>query len=248
MLETQEQDQLQGLSASEAWLRLEEEGYNELPSSDRRGFLGILLEILSEPIFLLLVACGIIYWLLGDRQEALILLGFVFFIMVITLYQDHKTESALEALRDLSSPRASVIRDGEKRKIPGREVIPGDLLVLSEGDRIPADAVLLSAINLTADESLLTGESLPVRMAGTEETELQPPGGEDLPSVYSGTLIVQGQGIAEVKATGSRTELGKIGKALQTVTPEDTPLQKETKALVNQLIWIAVGICVAVIV
>jgi Ca2+-transporting ATPase len=249
MIEPLDPNTLTGLSEAEAALRLKREGYNELPSSQRRHLIAIALEVLSEPIFLLLVACGIIYWLLGDRQEALILLGFIFFIMGITLYQDHKTESALEALRDLSSPRASVIRDGQKQRIAGREVVRGDILILSEGDRVAADAVLLSATNLTADESLLTGESVPVRkVAGASQTPLGHPGGDDLPSVYSGTLIVQGQGIAEVKATGSQTELGKIGKALQTVALEDTPLQRETKTLVSQLIWIAIAICVAVIV
>lgn len=117
------------------------------------------------------------------------------------------------------------------------------------GDRVPADAVLLSATNLTADESLLTGESIPVRkVARDRQTPMGHPGGDDLPFVYSGTLIVRGQGIAEVKATGSQTELGKIGKALQTVVPEDTPLQQETRELVGKLIWIAIAICVAVVV
>lgn len=240
---------LTGLSEAEAAARLKREGYNELPTSKRGNFVAIAIEVLREPIFLLLVACGIIYWLLGDRQEALILLGFIFFIMGITLYQDHKTETALEALRDLSSPRASVIRDGEKQRISGREVVRGDFLILAEGDRVPADAVLFSSTNLTADESLLTGESIPVRkVAGTTQTPLGHPGGDDLPFVYSGTLIVQGQGIAEVKATGSQTELGKIGKALQTVATEDTPLQQETKKLVGKLIWIAIAICLAVVV
>jgi Ca2+-transporting ATPase len=240
---------LTGLSDAEAELRLKQEGYNALPDRKRGNFFTIALEVLSEPIFLLLVACGAIYWVLGDRQEALILLGFIFFIMGITLYQDNKTEGALEALRDLSSPRASVIREGQKKRIAGREVVRGDILILSEGDRVPADAVLLTATNLTADESLLTGESIPVRkVTGERQTPLGHPGGDDLPFVYSGTLIVQGQGIAEVKAIGNQTELGKIGKALQTVVTEDTPLQRETRALVNQLIWIAIAICVAVIV
>jgi P-type Ca2+ transporter type 2C len=150
--------------------------------------------------------------------------------------------SQLDALRDLSSPRASVIRDGSKKRIAGREVVRGDLLILAEGDRVPADAILLSATNLTADESLLTGESIPVRkIAADSQTPMGHPGGDDLPFLYSGTLIVQGQGIAEVKATGNHTELGKIGKALQTVTTEDTPLQRETKELVGKLIWIAIA-------
>ena len=248
-MESLDSNTLTGLSEAEATARLKREGYNELPTSKRRNFVAIAIEVLREPIFLLLVACGVIYWLLGDLQEALILLGFIFFIMGITLYQDRKTETALDALRDLSSPRASVIRDGEKKRIAGREVVRGDLSILVEGDRVPADAILLSATNLTADESLLTGESIPVRkIAADSQTPMSHPGGDDLPFLYSGTLIVQGQGIAEVKATGNHTELGKIGKALQTVATEDTPLQRETKELVGKLIWIAIAICLAVVV
>jgi len=168
--------------------------------------------------------------------------------MGITLYQERKTERALEALRDLSSPRALVIRDGEQKRIAGREVVRGDIIVLSEGDRVPADAVLVSCVNLSVDESLLTGESVPVRKAsycGTIETVR--PGGDDLPYVYSGTLTVKGFGIAEVKATGINTEMGKIGKALQMIEPEETPLQKETGQLVRNLAIVALSLCILVI-
>lgn len=244
-----------GLSQSEVAARLQQEGYNELPSTQHRTFLAIVLEMAQEPIFLLLISCGVIYLFLGDAQEALILLGFVFFIVGINLYQEQKTERSLEALRDLSSPRALVIRDGERQRIAGREVVQGDLLVLSEGDRVPADAVLLWSTHLTVDESLLTGESVPVRKRATKSGENPKhlaatlrPGGDDLPCVYSGTLVVQGQGIAQVQATGIRTEMGKIGKALQTVEPEDTRLQKETRRIVSKLTIVAISICVAVVV
>jgi len=249
MINSPDLDNLTGLSDQEVADRLKQEGYNELPSSKHRSLIGIVFEMVQEPIFLLLVVCGVIYRLLGDVQEALILLGFVFFIMGITLYQEQKTERSLEALRDLSSPRALVIRSGERRRIAGREVVRGDLLVVAEGDRIPADAVLMWCVNLTVDESLLTGESLPVRKVGNRgEALIARPGGDDLPFVYSGTLVVQGQGIAEVQAIGMQTEMGKIGKALQTVEPEETTLQKETRKLVGKLTWIAIAICVAVVV
>ena len=176
---------------------------------------------MQDPIFLLLGGGGIIYWILGDLQEALILLGFVFFITGISLYQEGKTEHALEALRDLSSPRALVIRDGERKRIAGREVVRGDFLVLAEGDRIPADAIVLSCANLSTDESLLTGESLPVRKVVAEgKVTMARPGGDELPFVYAGTLVVQGQGMVEVQAIGAQTEMGKIGKALQSMKPE----------------------------
>ena len=238
-----------GLTEQEAAARLRQEGYNELPSSKQRGIFAIAAGVMREPMFLLLVACGAIYFVLGDVREALMLLGFVFVVIGITLYQERKTERALEALRDLSSPRALVIRGGRQMRIPGREVVRGDCVVLNEGDRVPADAAVLSCLNLSVDESLLTGESVPVRKTGCVEVPpLARPGGEDLPFVYSGTLVVKGQGIATVLATGSGTEIGKIGKALQSVELEKTPLQTETATIVRNLAFVGALLCAFVIV
>ena len=238
-----------GLSEQEAAARLNAEGYNELPSAQQRTLPAIALEVLREPMFLLLVAAGMIYLVLGDGGEALMLLGFVFVVMGITLYQERKTERALEALRDLSSPRALVIRDGVPKRMAGREVARGDVLVLTEGDRVPADAVLLSCHDLLVDESLLTGESMPVRkVAWDGVSPMGRPGGDDLPCVYSGTLLVQGQGLAQVQATGIRTEIGKIGKALLTVESEETILQRETRVLVRKLAVVGVSLCAAVVI
>jgi len=238
-----------GLSEQNAIARLKDDGYNELPSAQSRNLLSIAWNTVQDPIFLLLVGGGIIYWILGDLQEALILLGFVFFITGISLYQEGKTEHALEALRDLSSPRALVIRDGERKRIAGREVVRGDFIVLAEGDRVSADAIVLSCSNLSTDESLLTGESLPVRkVTAVGNVEMARPGGDELPFVYSGTLVVQGQGIAQVKAIGAQTEMGKIGKALQKIKPETTPLQQEMNRLVSRLFGIALSLCVAIVV
>ena len=240
---------LHGLTGEEASRRLREEGHNELPASKSRSVFAIAFDVVREPMFLLLVACGAIYLLLGDVREALMLITFVFVVMGITLYQERKTERALEALRDLSSPRALVIRGGEQQRIPGREVVRDDLLVLAEGDRVPADAMLLSCTNFTVDESLLTGESVPVRKATWDGTAvIGRPGGDDLPFVYSGSMVVQGQGIARVQATGLRTELGKIGKALQTVKEEETPLQRETGRLVRTLAIAGLFFCALVVV
>ncbi|MCC3456432.1 HAD-IC family P-type ATPase [Microcoleus sp. PH2017_08_TRC_O_A] len=238
-----------GLSELNAIARLKDDGYNELPSAESRNLLSIAWNTIQDPIFLLLVGGGIIYWILGDLQEALILIGFVLFITGISLYQEGKTEHALEALRDLSSPRALVIRDGERKRIAGREVVRGDFLVLAEGDRVSADAIVLSCSNLSTDESLLTGESLPVRkVTAVGNVEMARPGGDELPFVYSGTLVVQGQGIVQVKAIGAQTEMGKIGKALQKIKPETTPLQQEMNRLVSRLFGIALSLCVAIVV
>ena len=142
-----------------------------------------------------------------------------------------------------------VIRDGRQKRIAGREVVRGDMMILSEGDRVPADAILRHCINLSADESLLTGESVPVRkMASSDTPSRAGPGGDDLPFVYSGSLITRGQGIAEVLATGLASEIGKIGKSLQTLEPEKTLLQKETGRLVKTLAIVGLSLCAVVIV
>ncbi len=240
---------LTGLSEQEAATRLTREGFNELPSSKKRSIFAIAFDVVREPMFLLLVACGTIYLFLGDVREAIMLLGFVFVVVGITLYQERKTERALEALRDLSSPRALVIRDGKQHRIAGREVARGDTIVLNEGDRVPADAALLSCTNLSVDESLLTGESVSVRKTSRAEVlAMTRPGGEDLPFVYSGTLVVKGQGIATVMATGVNTEMGKIGKALQSVEIEETPLQKETAKIVRNLAFVGLFMCALVVI
>lgn len=238
-----------GLSEAEARARLAREGMNELPSQRRRGLLAVAFEVVREPMFLMLVAAGCLYLLMGEPADALMLLGFVFVVMGITIIQERRTEHALDALRDLSSPRALVIRDGVHRRIPGREVARGDILLLSEGDRVPADGLLRRGINLSVDESLLTGESVPVRKAPSATAQLlERPGGDDLPSVFSGTLVTAGQGIAEVMSTGARTELGKIGKALQQVETEPTLLQKETGRLVRTFALVGLTACALVVV
>ena len=238
-----------GLSEKEAAAQLALDGFNELPSSRKRGILAIAWNVVREPMFLLLVACGIIYLISGDIQEAAMLLFFVFAVMGIALYQERKTERALEALRDLSSPRALVIRDSKEKRIAGRDVAMNDIIVLNEGDRVPADAEILSSSNLLVDESLLTGESAPVRKSPAKgKTEYMRPGGEDTPFVYSSTLVVQGRGVARVRATGINTEIGVIGKSMLALEPEATGLQKETRRVVRQLAAMGLLLCILLVV
>jgi P-type Ca2+ transporter type 2C len=241
---------LKGLTDEQVYQRLQADGYNELPSSQKRGILKIALEVFKEPMFLLLVACGAVYLIMGNKGEAMMLLGFVFVVMGITIYQEGKTEKAIEALRDLSSPRALVIREGIQKRIAGREVVKGDIIILREGDRIPADAVLLWGLNLSADESLLTGESVPVRKTPADNIDpaLRKPGGDDLPFLFSGCLVVQGQAIAEVVETGPNTEIGKIGKVLHNIKEEPTLLQKETGKVVKNFFIIAMVLCLIVVI
>ncbi|ADE11577.1 cation-translocating P-type ATPase [Sideroxydans lithotrophicus] len=222
-----------GLSHEAASARLAAEGANELGTDQRRTLPTIAGEVAREPMFLLLLGAGAIYLAMGDAHEALILLGFVVIIMAVTILQERRTEKALEALRDLSSPRALVIRDGVPKRIAGCEVVRDDILILVEGDRVPADGIVLQAHELAADESMLTGESVAV--------EKFPERGE----VFAGTLIVRGQGLMRVTAIGSRTELGSIGKSLQDIVAESSPLRDEIALLTRHLALIGIGLCLA---
>src|SRR5450631_157025 len=227
---------IRGLSEAEVQARLKTEGYNELPRPDRRTPLRIILEVVREPMLALLLGGGVVYLALGDLKEALILLAFATMSVLITVVQETRTERVLEALRDLTSPRALVIRDGGRKRIAGREVVRGDFVVLEEGDRVPADALLVQSHDLQTDESVLTGESVAVRKiarAGVVPPKGRRPGGDDLPYVFSGSLVVRGTGIGEVLAIGALSEIGKIGQSLSTLETEPPRLQAQTRRLVR---------------
>jgi Ca2+-transporting ATPase len=239
---------LNGLSEAEAIEKREREGLNELPSAKPKSIYKIILDVIKEPMFILLVGCGLLYMLLGDTGEGIMLLSSVIIVIFISFYQENKTEHALEALRNLSSPRALVIRDGVNKRIAGRDVVTGDIIVLQEGDRVPADAVVLDELNLKVDESLLTGESIAVNKVPWDKKSVidSPPEGSHS-FVFSGTLVVQGKGRAVVMATGIHTQIGKIGKTLKSVTDESTLLQKETKKIVKTFSVLGFGVCLIVI-
>lgn len=227
-------DNVRGLSESEVAKNRKQYGYNELPDNDKKSILKIIFEILTEPMIFLLVAVVIVYALLGDRTEAIVLAVSVFVIIGIELYQNHRTEKALSALRNLSSPRCEVVRDGKHITIAGREVVPGDIVQLSEGSRVPADGDLLSGQNLMVDESLLTGESVAVDKAADSKNA----------AVFSGTLVVKGHGIARVTKIGAATEIGAIGTSLKTIKTEKTLLKQETERVVRLIAIIAVTLAV----
>lgn len=230
-----------GLTTAEASARLEADGPNELPHTGHRSILRIAFEVLREPMLVLLLSGGFAYLLLGDLSEALILLAFAIFSIAVTVIQETRTEHVLEALRDLSAPRALVIRDGVRIRIAGRHVVRDDLIVLEQGDRIAADAILIDAADLQTDESLLTGESLPVSKAfatGGAADGAHRPGGAGDAYVYSGSLVARGCGIARVLATGPRSEIGKIGQSLATLDIEAPRLRTETTRIVT---WCAIG-------
>ena len=252
----------QGLSAAEAARRLATEGPNLLPGSAPKSTLAIVRDVVTEPMFLMLLAAGSIYLALGDRGEALFLLGFVFVVIGITLAQERKTQRALESLRDLSAPRALVIRDGQEQRIAGREVVRGDLLVLHEGDRIAADALLIEG-QLEVDESLLTGEAVPVvklplaqdsqnaqasASAGAPATRAGPPQARPAPSgdsaahevasvgaIYASTVVTRGVAVAQVCATAAHTAVGRIGADLAATVEPPSALQQGSRRLVRNL-------------
>ena len=237
----------EGLSTAEAAARLERDGPNLLPGAAPRSVWAIVLGVLREPMFLMLLAAGGIYLLLGDRGEALFLLGFVFVVIGITLAQERKTQRALESLRDLSAPRALVIRDGREQRIAGRDVVVGDLLVLHEGDRIPADAQLVSG-QVDVNESLLTGEAVPVSKLPDPVVHPAAATGKDNPAaLFASTVVTKGVGQVVVTATGTRTAVGGIGAALANTAEVDSGLQRASARLIQNLTLIALALALALV-
>jgi Ca2+-transporting ATPase len=215
---------LSGLDPAEAARRLAAHGPNLLPGSSRKTLWAIIGGVLLEPMFLMLLIAGGLYLVLGDRAEAAFLLSFVFVVIGITLAQERKTQRALESLRELSAPRALVIRGGEEIRIPGQQVVIGDLLVLHEGDRIAADALLLDG-HLDVNESLLTGEAVPVtKLPGASSAQL-----------FASTVVTKGVAVAEVGAIAEATTIGRIGQALSTTVEPVSGLQQASRRLIRNL-------------
>lgn len=236
-----------GLTAAEAARQLAQDGPNALPGDGPRRWYHIVRDTVRDPMFFLLLAAAGLYLLLGDLQESLSLAVMVLVVVGLTLFQEGRTERAVQALRDLSSPRVRVIRDGQVQTVAGLALVRGDLMLLAEGDRVGADAELLTTGELQVDESLLTGESVPVRKyagVGQPDAAIQ----EASAALYAGTLVVQGQGLARVTATGAHTQMGQIGLALQTVQAEESPLRRQTARLVQRLAWLGMTLCLLLVV
>lgn len=235
------QPPMAGLSVSEAASRLLEDGPNRLPGTAPKSLLAILGGVTAEPMFVMLLSAGGIYLLLGDRTEAAFLMLSVLVVISLTLVQERKTQRALEALRDLSAPRALVIRDGLPRRISGQEVVRGDLLVLHEGDRIAADGILLRG-SVSVDESLLSGEAIAV-------VKVAPHASDDVPQakamadvdnaapplLFASTVVTKGEGVARVTAIAAETALGKIGESLSRVDSLPSGLTLASRRIVWQM-------------
>jgi P-type Ca2+ transporter type 2C len=242
--------QLQGLTQAQAEQRLQKDGPNALPDAQRRSLWQRMRDLLSEPMFALLVIAALFYVLLGDLLEGITLAIFVIAVLALTFYQEGRSENAIEALQALSQPMARVIRAGTALPIPARELVEGDLLLISEGDRVSADAVLLSSDHLQIDESLLTGESVPVEKQAPPDNPNPATAPPEVPSegqVFSGTFVIKGQAVARVTATGPRSQIGRIGASLSPRTAAATPLQAQTARLVRVIASIAAALCVGLV-
>ncbi len=226
-----------GLSEQEALDLLDRYGPNELNDDSYRTLPKIILNAFSEPTVLLLLGIGLLYLFLGELEELYSLISFLVLIVGITIYQEGKTEKTLKALKDLSSPRATVIRDGVTKKISGKYLVPGDITILSEGDRVAADIDLIEGGPISIDESIITGESFPVDKDSEKNIK-----------TTSGTLILRGQALGRVTSTGYNTELGKIGTSLKEKKDNTTPLQLITRRLVKKLSLITGGLTLFVVI
>ncbi|MBK8085448.1 MAG: cation-translocating P-type ATPase [Devosia sp.] len=222
-----------GLSEVEARRRLAETGPNEISEARKRTFRESLVGVASEPVLILLVVAAAVYFVIGDAAEGAMLLVFALFTISLMVLQERRSENALKALRELGAPVASVLRDGVERRIPASEVVPGDIAILAEGERVPADGEVIEAEGLAIDESLLTGESVPVEKPATGEAP-----------AYGGTLVVRGHGAMLVTATGAATETGKLGASLAAIVDTPTHLQQNTARLVRLFGVIAIVVCV----
>jgi len=226
-----------GLTDEEAAQRLRRDGPNVLPSLSRKGIARIAWGVLIQPMFLLLVATAALYAVLGDLGDAGLLSLSVLAVGSLSIYQQQRTERVLEALKDLSSPRCTVMRQGRALHIASRELVRGDCLLVNEGDRLSADARILEASGLRVDESLRTGESAPL---GKE-----PNGEGERGLLFAGSLVVRGDAVAEVTGTGAHTALGVIHRSISGLVPRASRLQEELRLLVQRVAWLAAFTCIA---
>src|ERR671912_40733 len=241
---------LTGLDEAEAGRRLGRQGPNGVGGTRSRGLIDIVRGILREPMFLLLLAAAGLYLVIGDIGEGLFMTAGAVVTIGLVVLQEARSERALAALRELAEPFARVIRGGAERRVPARDVVPGDLVLVGGGGGLPADGLLIAGDALTVDESALTGESVPVSKcpapAGMNRADDPEPGGDDTPYLFAGTLNVRGQGMIHVVRTGASTRLGRIGASLAAIEDEPTLLQKTTAALIARLGILALAFCAIV--
>jgi len=237
---------LKGLSEEEAKKRLEQYGLNELVAAKKISPLKIFLEQFKDVLVIILIIATVISMLIGEILEASVIMAIVFACVILGFTQEYRAEKALEALKKLAAPTATVLRNGRIMEIPAKEVVPGDIILIEAGDRIPADARLIEAIDLRVDEAVLTGESIPVPKSTEPLPEAKMPVADRRNMVFMGTHITYGRGKAVVTATGMNTEFGKIASMLQYVEEEKTPLQERLEHVGKWLGILCLVVCFAV--
>jgi Ca2+-transporting ATPase len=238
MTDTPKSSMADGLTSTRARELQERYGRNEIAPKKRESFPAKAVHVIAEPMFLLLIVAAVIYFLLGEPRDGAIMLVFVVGIIGIDLIQEWRTDKALDALRDLSAPHVTVVRDGREQTIPSVDLVPGDVMLLAEGVKIPADGTVLSCADLCVDESSLTGEAEGVWKVASDGEG----GGQDhwrRDRCYAGTLVTQGTATVLVDGIGTETEYGRIGKDVAEAPHEDTPLQRQTASLVRTCAVIA---------
>ncbi|QEC65789.1 cation-translocating P-type ATPase [Panacibacter ginsenosidivorans] len=224
-----------GLSGSEVPSLQLQYGKNIFHAEPSRGFIHIVWDVVKEPMFILLFVACLLYFILGEVSEGIMMLVAIILVTAISLYQEVKSSNALKALQEFTEPKVTVIRDGKEIVIAAEELVPGDIMLLDEGMNIPADAIILQANDLTVNESIITGESLPVDKNETENSN----------ALFQGTTINSGKCIAQVTATGNNTTLGKLGKTIGTYQPPKTLLQQQINKFVRRFALFGfLGFCI----
>jgi Ca2+-transporting ATPase len=237
--------QTDGLSSEEVQKRLQEFGPNELKKEKRKSPLKLFLEQFTDILIIILLIATVLSFAVGEAYDALVIIAIVMACAVLGFTQEYKAEKALEALRKMTAPTATVLRDGKEMQLETKDIVPGDVVLLYTGDKVPADARLIEAINMKTDEAPLTGESTPVNKNVNplpEETVVS----DRRNTVFTGTVVVYGRGKAVVTSTGMNTEFGKIAKMVQVTEEEETPLEKRMAHVGKWLGILSVAVCLLV--
>jgi Ca2+-transporting ATPase len=222
---TEQNQQIQGLSAAEVMQSRTQNGSNSLDHQKKNNFLSSVIEMVKEPMFLLLLTATSIYFIIGEYGNGIFMAVAIALVSTISLYQESKSRNAIEALEKLTQPKSKVIRNGAVLEIPSEEIVLGDCIQTEEGTFIPADGIIIQSNDFSVNESILTGESFTVFKNEKSEDN----------KVYQGTIAASGLAICQVTAIGNLTQLGKIGKSLDTIVEEKTPLQKQMENFVTKM-------------
>lgn len=241
-------DPSRGLTSDEAAKRLEKFGPNVIESSNKKSLAKKIIEQIADPMVILLVLASIVSAFTGDTVEAVIIIAIVVINAIMSIIQEGRAEDSVAALQKMSSPEATIIRDGGRKKVKAEELVPGDIVIIETGDIIPADMRLLESSNLQIDESSLTGESVAVEKDSSVEFDSEVGIGDRDNFAFSSSIVTYGHGKGLVTATGSETEIGKIATSLESVEAKDTPLQKQLKKLSKLLAILVVIVCILVFV